>query len=54
MTDAENTTEVSVTLTSKDGQNFKVKKQVILMSGLIKDMLEGTLCQTIVITNIYV
>jgi S-phase kinase-associated protein 1 len=34
------TNETLVELTSKDGQKFKVKKQVILMSGLIKDMLE--------------
>lgn len=37
---ADEAKEILVELTSKDNQTFKVKKQVILMSGLIKDMLD--------------
>ena len=42
---AEESKEVLVELVSKDNQQFKVKKQVILMSGLIKDMLDEGLSQ---------
>jgi S-phase kinase-associated protein 1 len=37
---AEEKESVQVELVSKDGQKFKVDKEVITMSGLVKDMLE--------------
>lgn len=33
--------DVVVTLTSSDGTEIKIQKKVALMSGLIKDMMEG-------------